>query len=279
VFQNYGHNQIDTARYYGNGSSEEYLGDANWQGRKLVMATNAYPFGTPGLTHQPDDLRANLLKSLKALKANKVHLYYLHGPDRNTPFEVTPRALNELHHEGYFNQLGISNFMAWEVAMIQEICIRNNWIRPVVYQGLYNAIHRGVEPELFPCLRHYEMSFYAFNPLAGGYLTSRYRVGLSNVEQGSRFDPNTSQGQIYRSRYSNEAMFSALDEIRHAVEQHSITKAECALCWMMHQSKLSKDHGDAIIIGASSIKQLEENLRYLELGPLPDDVVAVLDSA
>jgi aflatoxin B1 aldehyde reductase len=61
--------------------------------------------------------------------------------------------------------------MAWEVAQICEICDRNGWIKPSVYQGIYNAIHRAVEPELFPCLRHYGMAFYNYNPLAGGVHT------------------------------------------------------------------------------------------------------------
>jgi aflatoxin B1 aldehyde reductase len=75
--------------------------------------------------------------------------------------------------------------------MICEICIKNDWIRPIVYQGVYNALHRSVEPELFPCLRHYNMGFYAYNPLAGGYLTDRYhREDADDAhESGSRFDP------------------------------------------------------------------------------------------
>lgn len=75
--------------------------------------------------------------------------------------------------------------------MICEICIKNDWVRPSVYQGVYNALHRTVENELFPCLRHYGMGFYAYNPLAGGYLTDRYHREDADDkhEAGSRFDP------------------------------------------------------------------------------------------
>lgn len=285
VFQSHGHNEIDTARYYGQGSSEEYLAAIDWKSRGLVMDTKYYPTvgrGMPGsaTTHKPADLRENLLASLKALNTDKIDMWYLHGPDRTTPYEETMSEVDKLHKEGYFDRFAISNYMAWEVAQINEICIKNNWIRPVVYQGVYNALHRSVEPELFPCLRHYGMAFYNYNPLAGGYLTSRYQRNDKgeNIEKGSRFDPNTWQGKGYRGRYWNDAMFDALDLLRGAAKKHNLTESECALRWMTHHSLLKKEHGDAVIIGASSTKHLEENLVDLEKGALPEDVVKALDA-
>ena len=126
------------------------------------------------LRHTPEQLRENLMISLKNLKTEKLDLWYLHTPDRTMSYEVTMKAVNELYQEGYFKRLGISNYMAWEVAQICEMCRANGWKQPDVYQGVYNALHRAVEPELFPCLWHYGIAFYAYNPLAGGYLTSRY---------------------------------------------------------------------------------------------------------
>lgn len=284
IFQKFGHNEIDTARYYGQGSSEEYLAAIDWKKRGIVMDTKYYPTagrGMPGeqTTHTPEDLRKHLLQSLKALNTDKVDMWYLHGPDHTTPYEETLRGVNDLYKEGYFERFAISNYAAWEVAQINEICIRNGWIRPSVYQGVYNAIHRSVEPELFPCLRHYGMAFYNYNPLAGGYLTSRYHRDQedSSVEKGSRFDPNSWQGKMYRARYWNDAMFDALELLRPAAKKHGLTEAECALRWMTHHSLLKREHGDAVIIGASSTKHLEENLTDLEKGPLPDDVVEALD--
>jgi aflatoxin B1 aldehyde reductase len=282
VFQKYGHKEVDTARVYGQGSSEEYLGQLNWQERGVVMDTKLYPgslYG-PKISHSADDLRTYLLVSLKALNAKKIDIWYLHGPDRKTPYEETLRAVNELHKEGYFGRFGISNYMSWEVAQMNEMCIKNGWIRPTVYQGVYCSIHRSVEAELFPCLRHYGMGFYAFNPLAGGYLTNRYHRGDdSSVEVGSRFDTKTTQGQSYRKRFWNDAMFDALDIIRAAAKKHNLTEAECALRWMMHHSKLDAKYGDTVIIGASSIKHLEQNLVDFEKGPLPEDVVVALEEA
>src|SRR3954464_7816294 len=87
VFQKHGHNEIDTARVYGEGSSEEYLGNLHWQDRGLVMDTKLYPSAIRGgwspenYTHSPEDLREGLMRSLKALKTDKLNMWYLHGPD------------------------------------------------------------------------------------------------------------------------------------------------------------------------------------------------------
>jgi len=244
-------------------------------GGRQMSKSNA-PEG--GWTHSPEHLRTNLMTSLKALKTDKIDMWYLHGPDRSTPYEVTMRAVNDLHKEGYFDRFALSNFMAWEVAQICEISEKNGWIKPCVYQGVYNALHRAVEPELFPCLRHYGMAFFAFNPLAGGHLTSRYHRDDKDIEPGSRFDPNRWQGKSYRARYWNDSYFDALDILRPVAAKHGLTEAECALRWMTHHSLLKKENGDAIIIGASSVAHIESNMVDLEKGPLPDDVLKALDA-
>lgn len=160
-----------------------------------------------------------------------------------------------------------------------EICEKNGWIKPTVYQGLYNALHRAVEPELLPCLRHYGISFYNYNPLAGGYLTDRYHreQTAEDLEKGSRFDPERVQGQSYRARYWNDAFFDALDILRPVAKKHGLSEAECALRWMNHHSAMRREQGDKIIIGASSVGHLESNMKDLEKGPLPEEVVKALD--
>ena len=287
VFAKHGHNEVDTARAYGEGSSEEMLGELDWQKRGIVMDTKYYPtVGKPtpagwdnNLRHDEAGLRKNLDISLKALKTDKVDMWYLHGPDRTTPYAETMKAVNDLYKEGKFKRLGISNYPAWEVAQICELCKTNGWKMPDVYQGVYNALHRSVEPELFPCLRHYGLAFYNYNPLAGGYLTDRYHRSDANeaIEKGSRFDPNKWQGKMYRGRYWREEYFAALDLLRPVAKKHGLTEAECALRWMNHHSLLKRGHGDAIIIGASSVKHMEANMVDLEKGPLPEDVVEALD--
>lgn len=144
-------------------------------------------------------------------------------------------------------------------------------------KGLYNAINRNVEPELFPCLRNYGIAFYAFNPLAGGYLTSRYTRD-STVEPNSRFDDEKFQGKAYRTRYWNEEYFTALDILRPVCKKFGLTEVEVALRWMNHHSLLKRELGDGIIIGASSKEQMEENMRCLDdEKELPKEVLEALD--
>lgn len=289
AFQAHGHNEIDTARGYGGGTSEETLADLGWQSRGLVMGTKLYPFGRAAMsaltshtyTHQTGEVRRGLMDSLKALGADKIDLFYLHGPDRQTPFEETLKEVNDLYKEGYFQRFGISNYMSWEVAQINEICIRNDWIRPTVYQGVYNALHRAIEPELMTCLRKYDMSLYSFQPLAGGFLTGRYRPDMKedDYEAGSRFDPKKWQGRLHQDRYINEFYFDALAIIRPEIEKAGLTMTECALRWLSHHSVMKRETGDKVIVGASSVKQLEENLEGLEKGPLPEEIVQAMDAA
>ena len=197
LFAKHGHRELDSARMYGGGSSEELVGQLDWQKRGFQMETKLFPTAGKGMsahtaeewTHRPEDVRAGLMASLKALQTDKIEMFYLHGPDRATPFEETMREVDALHREGKFNRFGLSNFFAWEVAQICEIAEKNGWVKPSAYQGIYNAFHRGVEPELMPCLRHYGIALYSFQPLAGGFLTGKYSRETESFSDSPRFDP------------------------------------------------------------------------------------------
>ncbi|KAJ5492417.1 Aldo/keto reductase [Penicillium expansum] len=280
VFQKHKHTEIDTARTYGAGSTEEYLADAKWQDRGLLIDTKLYPTKRGDLTwitseqwtHEPSDVRAGLMTSLKALQAESVEI--------EVPIEKTLAEVDALHREGYFRRFGISNFQSWEVAKICEICERHGYIKPSVYQGMYNAFQRSVEAELVPCLRHYKIGLYAFQPLAAGFLTSRYQrnQNTEDYEVGSRFDPRESRNLFYHRRYLNSRYFDAIELLRPLAEKHGLTEAECGLRWMAHHSVMKRELKDGVIIGASSSSQLEQNLLDLEKGPLPDEIVEALDA-
>ncbi|KAF8996296.1 Aldo/keto reductase [Cyathus striatus] len=282
IFASHGHTEIDTSQVYGQGTSEQYLGKLKpfLDEKGLKIETKLYPskafFGT---SHTPECLREYLNRSLKALNTDCLEIYYLHGPDRETPYEVTLKAINDLYKEGHFKRFGISNYMSWEVAEMVGICKANGYIQPTVYQGLYNAVHRLVEPELFPCLRKFGISFYEFNPLGGGFFTGRYTSMEDNVEEGSRFDASTFQGKGYRERYWKDAYFKALESIRTVSDKHGLTMPEVALRWISHHSLLKREHGDAVLIGASSLNHIKQNLVDFEKGPLPEEVLKVLDEA
>lgn len=150
-FQSKGYNEVDTARSYVGGDQEGFTREAKWKERGLTLATKHYP-ATPG-EHKPEKLRAALETSLKELGTDSVDIFYLHAPDRSVPFEDTLREANALFKEGKFVQLGLSNFAAWEVAEVWNITNERGWVKPTIYQAMYNAITRDIEKELIPCIR------------------------------------------------------------------------------------------------------------------------------
>ncbi|KAJ3782044.1 Aldo/keto reductase [Lentinula aff. detonsa] len=282
-FLKHGHTEIDSARVYAGGTSEELLGQIDWRSKGLKLETKLVARhdqpNSEEIYHTYQDMKKHLLKSLKALNTEQLEMWYLHSPDRLTSYEVTMKAVNDLYKEGYFKKFAISNYMAWEVAEIVGICKANGYIMPFAYQGIYNAVHRAAEPELFPCLRKFGISFYEFNPLGGGFFTGRYTSLDDKVEPGSRFDPEKAQGKNYRNRYWKEPYFKAMASIQAIADKNQLTMAEIALRWVSHHSLMKREHGDAILIGASSLEHIRQNLIDLEKGPLPLEVVKALDEA
>jgi aflatoxin B1 aldehyde reductase len=199
--------------------------------------------------------------------------------DRGTPFSDTFAALDKLHKAGKFVRLGISNFTAFEVAEVVTMCKYQNWVRPTIYQGMYNAITRNIDPELVTACRRYGLDIVIYNPLAGGIFSGKYKT--SEIPETGRFGNDGGPiGQRYRDRYFKDATFDALRVIEPVVAKHNLSLIETAFRWCVHHSALKiKDGNDGIIIGVSSKKQLEDNLEHIEKGPLPDEVVAALDEA
>ncbi|KAF9176698.1 hypothetical protein BGZ50_009812, partial [Haplosporangium sp. Z 11] len=272
TFHAHGHVELDTARLYCNGDTEEVLGLLPLDSFKV--ATKVWP-DIPR-AHGPENIKRIFHESLTALKAKKVDIFYLHAPDYTTPFEETIKAVDELYREGLFERFGLSNFMAWQVALIYQLCKQNGYVLPTVYQGMYNAITRDVVRELFPCLKALNIVFYAYNPIAGGLLSGRYN--FDDVEgHGGRFDTKTGFGKIYRERYGNSFYFESIKHLDKVAKELNLTLLEASLRWMVHHSGLGAN--DGVIIGASSLDHLKQNLNYLEKGPLPQEMVDAFDEA
>ncbi|KAF9368352.1 hypothetical protein CPC16_005433, partial [Podila verticillata] len=153
----------------------------------------------------------------------------------------------------------------------------NGYVLPTVYQGMYNGIVRDVVRELLPCLKALKIDFYAYNPIAGGLLSGRYNFGENDGKEGGRFDVKTGYGKMYRDRFWNSLFFETIGNLSKAAEENHLTLLESALRWMAHHSGLGPN--DGIIIGASSVHHLEENLKDLAKGPLPEAMVAAFDEA
>ncbi|KAI0179420.1 aflatoxin B1 aldehyde reductase member 2 [Hypoxylon sp. FL1284] len=280
TFQARGYNEVDTARVYIDGQQEAFTKQTNWKERGLTLATK-FKYPAQAGTYQAAKVAESLETSLKELGTDSVDLMYLHAADRATPFAETLEAVDKLHKAGKFARFGISNFTAAEVAEVVMICKYNGWVRPTIYQGMYNAITRGIEPELIPACRRYGLDIVVYNPIAGGLFSGKIKSADIDPADFSRFSTKSSTGANYRSRYFKESTFRALQTVEKAVEKHAeLTMIEVALRWVVHHSKLKvKDGNDGILIGISSHDQLVGNLDILEKGPLPDDVVAALDEA
>ncbi|KAL5584646.1 hypothetical protein FOVSG1_014035 [Fusarium oxysporum f. sp. vasinfectum] len=279
IFQSKGYNEVDTARVYVGGKQEGWTGSqTNWKERGLTVDTKVkYPVQPGENTY--DKVIESVETSLKELGTDCIDLLYLHRPDRGTPFQETLEAINKLHKDGKFVKFGISNFTAYEVAEVVMICKYNNWVRPTVYQGMYNCLTRSIEAELFVACRRYGLDIVVYNPIAGGLLSGKIKSMDIKPESG-RFSDQSKIGTAYRQRYFRESTFKALKAIEEATEKNGLSMLETALRWIIHHSGLKVTNGnDGIIIGMSSIQQLEQNLELVEKGPLPDEVVKALDQA
>lgn len=151
--QSNGYNEIDTARVYIGGQQEKFTADAKYYDKGFTIATKCYPHEAG--VHKAENLKATLNKSLSELGTKCVDIFYLHAPDRSVPFEETLQACDDLFKEGKFVTLGLSNYAAWEVAEIVNIARERKLVQPKIYQAMYNAITRAIEPELVPCCRKY----------------------------------------------------------------------------------------------------------------------------
>lgn len=123
------------------------------------------------------------------------------------------------------------------------------------------------------------MDVVIYNPLAGGLFSGK--IKSADIPSEGRYSDSAKSGEMYRKRYFKDATFDALRLIEQAAEKHSLTMLEIGLRWCTHHSALKMQNGgrDGVIIGVSSLGQLESNLKDLEKGPLPDDVVKTLDEA
>ncbi|KAI0308718.1 aflatoxin B1-aldehyde reductase [Amylostereum chailletii] len=291
----HGHNRLDTARRYGNGQSEEIISRLDLKGcivdtKRVSHHTAAHDRHTdstsclhgifPGAPDAPGNFkRENVLRladeSIKALNGVPIDTFYLHAPDRSTPFEETLGAIDELYKQGVFKHFGPSNFYLWEVAEIVTICRLKDYVQPTVYQGTYNVIDRVAEDELFPCLRRYSIRFAAYSPLAGGLLTGFSLDDPKLSENNFRFNPQSGfLAARYISRYGSS--IDLLKRIRALGNEHELTLTEIAVRWLVHHSKLHPDDL-GIIYGGRKLERVESVLDNHAKGPLPDVIVQALD--
>ena len=269
-----GNNELDSAHVYNDGDTERILGSVLFS-----LTENNVPIATkihPRITGKLDGEAVNLQfsESLKRLGTDKVDILYFHFPDAVTPVESALKAVNTLYKNGKIREFGLSNFPAWMVVDIWHLCKKNGWLCPTVYQGRYNALSRNVEPELFPALRQLNMRFYAYNPLAGGILTGKH-LNYEEQPQEGRF----ARLQSYRKRFWKKSYFDAVNRVTNKCREYNIEPVEAAYRWLTNHSFLDCGENDGIIIGASSMKQLKQNMETIHKGELPQQIIDALDIA
>jgi aryl-alcohol dehydrogenase-like predicted oxidoreductase len=159
-----------------------------------------------------------------------------------------------------------SNYAAWQMTQMLAIAGKQGYKPAVLTQPMYNMVARGVEQEYVPMCKEFGVSMVVYNPLAGGLLTGKQKREAPLA--GTRFDNN----QLYLSRYWYDAYFDAVHELAVIARNAGRSLVSLALNWLLHHTAT-----DCVILGASRLEQLEENLKAIDEGALPPETVAACD--
>lgn len=257
----HGITHFDLANNYGPsyGSAEETFGQimkksfAPYRNELFISTKAGYdmwpgPYGNWGSRKY---LMSSLEKSLKRMNLEYVDLFYTHRYDPNTPLEETLQALVDIVRQGKALYVGISRYPK-DAAKTAYRYLEEHDVHCLLYQGKYNILNR--EPEEEDILRQAQKNgtgFIAFSPLAQGLLTDRY---LNGIPDGSRM----AQGGSLKESSLTPALLERLKVLNKLAEQRGQTLAEMALAWVLKNELVT-----SVIIGASSVKQLEDNLKAI----------------
>ena len=273
-----GINFIDTANIYsrwadGNpgGVAEQIVGrwmkQNNIPRDKIVLATKVR--GNMGAGPEDEGLsRSHILQavenSLRRLQTDHIDLYQAHWPDEKTSIEETLRAFEELVRQGKVRILGASNYSAWELMQALWSSDRNSLPRYDSLQPHYNLVHRDeFERELAAVCRTYHLGVLPYSPLAGGFLTGKYRRNLV---------PNTARAGGAK-RYFSERNWVLLEQMDALAKEKQASVSQIALAWLLADPLIT-----CPIIGANSIEQLKDNLGAVNVRLMPAEKTA-LDKA
>ena len=268
-----GINFIDTADVYSRGESEEIVGKALAGGRRehVILATKVH--GTMGDDpNQFGNSRRWIVKevedSLRRLQTDWIDLYQIHRPEVDTDIDETLGALTDLVRAGKVRTIGSSTFPASQIVEAQWVAERRGRERFVCEQPPYSMLVRGVEADVLPTCRRHGMGVIPWSPLAGGWLSGRYRKGVQA--------PQSSRAQRLPARYdlslpANQAKLEVVDALARVAEEAGLTLIELALAFVIRHPAVT-----AAIIGPRTMEQLESQLSALEV-TLPDDVLDRID--
>jgi aryl-alcohol dehydrogenase-like predicted oxidoreductase len=261
-----GINFFDTADAYAGGESETMLGRALKSRRAEVVITTKVGNRTgPGLV-QSGLSRRHILwsidQSLKRLDTDFVDCYIAHKEDPYTPLEETLAALDEVVRSGKARYLGFSNWAAWRVAAAMELQKANGWAPFTHGQMHYSLLIRDVERDIIPMMQRYGLGLTVWSPLVSGFLSGKYtKESLSDKDNRmSGFDIMP---------FDKEAGFRLVDRLR-AIGGGKASVAQVAIAWLLAKKAVS-----SVIVGASKLSQLEDNLAAADLRLSAEEVAAL----
>jgi aryl-alcohol dehydrogenase-like predicted oxidoreductase len=259
------------------GRTEEIVG--RWMKERgarerVVLATKCWGAMGPG---QNDNglsrkhIHEAVDASLRRLQTDVIDLYQVHAFDPRVPIEETLRALDDLVRWGKVRYAGCSNYPAWRLAEALAASERLHVARYECLQPRYNLLYREIETELLPLARNAGMGVIVYNPMAGGFLSGKYRKGDDPLE-GTRFTLGNA-GRMYQGRYWQDALFDAVDELRGACESRNVAMASVAVGWAISQPGVT-----SAIVGASRAEQLDASIAAVDV-TLDEGLRAACDAA
>jgi aryl-alcohol dehydrogenase-like predicted oxidoreductase len=265
-----GINFFDTANVYSAGDSEVVLGRAIQSRRdSLIIATKVRGRMGDGV-NEVGLSRRHILdqvdKSLKRLGTDYIDLYQVHCWDQMTPLEETLYTLDTLVRQGKVRYIGCSNYAAWQLERSAGLSERNGWARFETIQPWYSLVARDIEHEIVPVCVDRRIGILPWSPLAGSFLTGKYRRGRPRPEGSRRSDPTKAFLPI-----NEEKGFDIVETLVAIASERDASPAQVALNWLR-----AKPYVTSVLIGARTMDQLRDNLRAATWG-LTEEEVARLD--
>ena len=267
-FMSAGGTGIDTANGYTGGRSEAILGELlNGRRDQVVLASKVgIPHPDAGGTAplSDDGIRRCVAGSLRRLATDHLDLLYLHQPDRTTPIERTLSAIRDLLDLGIIRAWGASNYAAWQIAELRHIAADLGVPDPVIAQQVYNVVATRLDDEYAEYASTTGLQTVVYNPLAGGLLTGKHHQ--RQPADTGRFG-DTRLGTMYRDRYWNDTVFTAVHALQALAQDAGLPAAELARRWTIGRPVVN-----AVLIGGSRPENIRTNLTAASKGPLSTEL-------
>ena len=267
VAYDHGVNFFDNAEIYARGKSEIVMGEIlkkrNWARSSYLVSSKVYFGYEEGKPNQTGLSRKHVIEgchaALKRLQVDYLDLYFCHRPDKNTPIEETVRAMNTLIEQGKVLYWGTSEWSAQEIMQAHMFAKELGMIGPTMEQPQYNMFHRQkVEVDFDHIYKTVGLGTTIWSPLSSGVLTDKY---LSKFPEGTRL---SMEGLDWlKERSLTEERLEKVRELNKIAKSVGTTLPKFALAWCLKNPNVS-----TVILGASKVEQIEENLQALEVLPL-----------